>query len=926
MVPTTHRMVAVCALLAAGAVHAAEPVDDVRVGGVPLYAAQWRASTFSVSTQGEAALDADGSGRIVVVWSSRRQQSGRYGVYGQQLGPDGTSIGAETCLNLWTDSHQQAPDVALAPDGSGWVVWQSHGQDGDGGSIIARKFDADLVGGSEVLVNGVTAGHQSDPSIAILPGGTAVVAWVSTQTGGVPRVRARLLGPGGTPDGAELPVGAASGSARSPAVAAGDDGAFAVAYSSLDPDGRPVGIMLQRFDGEGRRLGEPTTVSSADDRGPVEPAVAAGAGSIIVAWHDPIHNGGYGTFVRRLDRSGCPIGEPIQVADGAWGAQSGAAVAVDSTGRFAVAFNRSAQDTAGVLARIFGPDGVPAGPCFRLTGPLASRQALRPAAGSRRLVFGPDGTLLAAWSGDGGFGDRSAAGVTALSPRRPVAAAGAATAVEPRPRLAAAPHEPPTFDRHQIEIGRRRTLAAGGSIGFTGIFNTGWTPPDPHMAVGPNHVVLMTNGEIAFLTKDGTPVFQDQIEGAGGFWGAVGATGFVFDPEVIFDALTGRYFAMAAEGYAPGDRSYVLVAVSDDSNPDGAWSKYRFETTALAGDVFDSPNIGVDADAVYVTGDAVGRGDVYAVYVFDKVALLAGLPTAAVNTLTIPSSTLSAGIPPVSFDDPPALYMIEHGESPNNTTVRLIALQDGLGSPSVTAMTLVVPAYGRPEDPPQMGTTVRPETFDARFWSVAYRKGSLWATHHVNSDRVLARWYQIDMNDWPESGRDPVLVQSGQIDPGPGIRTFFSAITVDEHGNAAMAFARSSPGEFISMATAFRYATDPPGTFGSADIRQTSTGPYLNARWGDYGAVGVDPSDGVTFWAHHEYAEASSWRTWVAGVTPPFDPADINHDGAVTTTDLLILLGAWGPCPSPPAGCPADIDGDGSVTVTDLLALLAAWG
>jgi len=50
--------------------------------------------------------------------------------------------------------------------------------------------------------------------------------------------------------------------------------------------------------------------------------------------------------------------------------------------------------------------------------------------------------------------------------------------------------------------------------------------------------------------------------------------------------------------------------------------------------------------------------------------------------------------------------------------------------------------------------------------------------------------------------------------------------------------------------------------------------------------------------------------------------SDIDGDGTVGVSDLLQLLGAWGPN----AGHPADIDGDGSVSVTDLLILLANWG
>lgn len=51
-------------------------------------------------------------------------------------------------------------------------------------------------------------------------------------------------------------------------------------------------------------------------------------------------------------------------------------------------------------------------------------------------------------------------------------------------------------------------------------------------------------------------------------------------------------------------------------------------------------------------------------------------------------------------------------------------------------------------------------------------------------------------------------------------------------------------------------------------------------------------------------------------------PGDLDGDGTVGVTDLLQLLGVWGPCP----GCPEDLDGDGTVGVTDLLILLATWG
>ncbi len=52
---------------------------------------------------------------------------------------------------------------------------------------------------------------------------------------------------------------------------------------------------------------------------------------------------------------------------------------------------------------------------------------------------------------------------------------------------------------------------------------------------------------------------------------------------------------------------------------------------------------------------------------------------------------------------------------------------------------------------------------------------------------------------------------------------------------------------------------------------------------------------------------------------------DIDGDGAVSAADLLMLLGAWGPC-TVAQECLADLDEDGNVSISDLIVLLANWG
>lgn len=73
---------------------------------------------------------------------------------------------------------------------------------------------------------------------------------------------------------------------------------------------------------------------------------------------------------------------------------------------------------------------------------------------------------------------------------------------------------------------------------------------------------------------------------------------------------------------------------------------------------------------------------------------------------------------------------------------------------------------------------------------------------------------------------------------------------------------------------------------------------------------------------------ASDHLAFVVDVRPAADsptiPGDLNGDGIVDVADLLLLLGAWGPCAG--ESCPADLNDDGTVDVADLLILLGNWG
>ncbi|MCC6428139.1 MAG: hypothetical protein IT435_15120 [Phycisphaerales bacterium] len=940
------------------------PASSDCVGSATVQVRPFRASTFKQSGQEQVVVASLGQGdqqQLITAWSSRRQQAGRSGVYFQRFTADGSPVGSEMRLAEWPESHQRSPAVSTIRDGA-IAAWQSWGQDGDAGAIIARRFtfdptaepSAQLTGGDEVLINQSTGADQTRPMIAVSADDRVLFAWSSaTADGAGSTIKARVFDAQLSAISPEIDLLAGEDasviSAAMASVASVNDptgnAAFAVALATTC-GGLPDGIRIQMLDSAGQPVGTPALLGGGEGAGlaqrRIEPVLAAAPCGLITAWAQAEEATAgaataYRVFVQRLDHHGHAIDDPTPVAGPSGEIQNAPAIEVNSDGSFVVAFNQADGDGNGVMVRRFDASGRAEGEPFLAHATSAGEQQLE-LSGVRRSVVLSDGRIALAWTGDAQSGDKNSANITLLGGAEISASAEmgvtadmlAASFTDGQIRSeaemsAAEPHIPPTFDRTAIDRSPRTITKSGRAIGFDAVLNTGWTPPDPHMAVGPSHVVVMTNGAIAFFRKsDGFKTFQDEIEDSFGFWGGQGATGFVFDPEVLYDETTGRFFAMAAEANAPPNqtKSYVLIAVSDDSDPNGTWFKYRLDTSALAGNLFDSPNIGVSNDVVLITGDGFGAGTNYPVYTLRKSDMLAGLPTSFVRSTTLATSTQSAGIPPVSYDSPPAIYMLEHQEGSNRTQLRLIALTNPFTGPTFTTFNLTVPTYSAPGDPVQMGTSSRPESFDARFWSVAFRNGKLWGTHHINST-VQARWYEIATNNWPTSGA-PTLVQSGLINPGAGINTSFSAITATASGHAAMTYAYSSSSNFLSMATSHRLYCDAPGTMRAPVIHKVSTAAYTSGRWGDYSAVQTDPVDVRKFWAVHEYAIGGSWRTWVQSIDrdlcPDECPADFDGSGFVDTDDYDAFVEAF------EAGTDdADFDGSGFVDTDDFDAFVEAF-
>lgn len=862
----------------------------IRLGSADYDRVDLRVNEFTKSAQAHATLDLVPEGSLWVAWDSRRQQEGTYGVYARKVDASGALEGPEEAVNLFQDSMQENPAIVGTGSTSPLVAWVSTGQDGQGSGVFARSS------GDEHQLNQETQGEQSEVALASLGDGRAVAVW--TTPGEAPeqrRVVGRFLDDGGAPIGDEFAVSKPGAYAdRIPAVAASRSGAFVVAWDRTDPDGTIEGIFVRRFGPEGTALGPELHVSD----GPVdqiEPTVAMdAAGDFAVGWMRLDPKTDYDPMMRRYDAAGVPLSRPEPVCAERDGWQSGIALAMNERGEIAAVWNDSFDDGGSdIRGRLFAADGTPLTGDLAFTDRLDGRRRVAAHTGVRRVALGDDGRLAIAWEGNSGQGDETAANVTVLRPRgRNLLAAPAASIRRIRDRVEAAipwigrtrteapvfdpkagPIRPPVFDPQTIshEPGTI-TRQGNGDIGFTGVTSTGWNPPDPHMAVGPNHIMLIVNGAIAAKTKDGGFLWQDQIEGTGGFWGSVGAGGFVFDPEVCYDPYEDRFYAMANE--QNGSRSYLLLGVSSTGDPQDSWYKYRFNVTSIAGPGIDSPNLACDETGIYLTADFFDP-DKYLILVVQKASVLSG--GTAQTSSHVYVGTQSFGIPVEYTPDAPRMYMLEHFDGTNRTQLRLWAILDPFGSPTLTSVILNVDPYSDPGVSRSRGTSQTIYLFESRFWSCMYRNGSLWACHHCKvpgSSTCKARWYQIALNGWPGTLHLPEVVQSGTVDAGEGVYLTFNSIAADAEGNAYMVFARSSQSEYYSISRSYRLASDPLGTMSAPGFLKQGTSTYGGDRWGDYSAVNADPVEPGKFWSHHEWSPGGGgWQTWVQSETLPQPPA-----------------------------------------------------
>lgn len=114
---------------------------------------EFRVNTGTSGDQMYSRIAMDANGAFTIVWQS--QASGDWDIYARRYGADGAALGDQFRVNDATAGDQHNASIGMDSSGRFVVSWTSDGQDGSGGGIYARQFNAD---GTTAPVYTVTGG------------------------------------------------------------------------------------------------------------------------------------------------------------------------------------------------------------------------------------------------------------------------------------------------------------------------------------------------------------------------------------------------------------------------------------------------------------------------------------------------------------------------------------------------------------------------------------------------------------------------------------------------------------------------------------------------------------------------------------------------------------------------------------------------
>jgi hypothetical protein len=440
---------------------------------------------------------------------------------------------------------------------------------------------------------------------------------------------------------------------------------------------------------------------------------------------------------------------------------------------------------------------------------------------------------------------------------------------------------------------------------WEGINDPNSGPSDSTGAIGTTRYVELVNQKFAIYSRtSNVPLSTGTLAGLTG--AAAGAN--VFDPQVIWDPSTNRFFYVTDTVFSDTDNR-VSFGFSKTATPNSATDFCKYEVNH--GSKFpDYPKLGDLGNTtgliMYGTNTLSGTTGSYLgsdIYSVTKPPTGTTCPSPGTFTLGSKLSLKDSNgttpvftpVPTNQTDTSATGWAVANSASKPSTKIPTFRITKSAGNTLVVDLVrnVLVAGYGVPASAPQAGTTRKLDTLDSRHTQAvsatdpAHKLTAIWTQHTISGGAgAQVRWYEINPN--PAA---PVLFQSGNISgASTGVTNRFvfnAAISPDRErspttakfgSNMVVGFNTSSTTQRPDIRMASKLGAGAV-TFQATPIKSSAfslndfTCTSGTCRWGDYSAATPDPlatpstATRGQVWLTNMYVRsgtttASGWGTW----------------------------------------------------------------
>ncbi len=413
---------------------------------------------------------------------------------------------------------------------------------------------------------------------------------------------------------------------------------------------------------------------------------------------------------------------------------------------------------------------------------------------------------------------------------------------------------------------------------FEGIPQTSYNPPDDYIAAGPNHLVMVVNNLFRIYDKSGN--VQNTIDAAQWYFNLVGETAPV-DPKILYDHFDKRWIMIWIYIDHIRLRSFYLISVSDDDDPNGIWFNWSLPSnvngTTPSNNWADYEGIGFDDQAIFITSNQFSFSGVYnyvKMRIIGKSDLYIKSNPGAVTwkdiwNITVPGNSNSASYlrPARMYRTADEFYLFYLPNAGGNFCV-VYKVSNAITNPVLNATAYPITPYAIAPDARQLGSNVLIQGgFSALRNEPVFKDDVLHAVHCIRNpnDTSLSSLHYLAI--------DPVHnILLKDLALGDNRHYFlYPALAVDKNNNVIISYSQSSANDYVGgfLTLIPKQSGEPTSSFkliGGNNYfnRDNGTG---RSRWGDYSGAWLDPADNISFWICTEYVQSiNTWGTWIGGI------------------------------------------------------------